>query len=108
MSSWTPAEMSDQSGRTFVVTGSNSGIGLAAAGELAGSGAKVVMAVRDTAKGEAAAAGIDGETEVRELDLSDLASVRAFAEGLDGDIDVLVNNAGVMAPALLTSTSMSP
>jgi NAD(P)-dependent dehydrogenase (short-subunit alcohol dehydrogenase family) len=97
MSSWTPAEMPDQSGRTFVVTGANSGIGLAATRELAASGARVVLAVRDTAKGEAAAAGLSGDPEVRALDLADLASVRAFAEGLDRNIDVLVNNAGVMA-----------
>jgi NAD(P)-dependent dehydrogenase (short-subunit alcohol dehydrogenase family) len=89
--------MPDQSGRTFVVTGANSGIGLAAARELAASGARVVLAVRDTAKGEAAAAGLSGNPEVRALDLADLASVRAFAEGLDRNIDVLVNNAGVMA-----------
>src|SRR6266542_6053141 len=97
MSSWTPAEMPDQSDRTFVVTGANSGIGLAAARELAASGAHVVLAVRDAAKGEAAAAGLSGEPEVRALDLADLASARAFAEGLDRNIDVLVNNAGVMA-----------
>jgi NAD(P)-dependent dehydrogenase (short-subunit alcohol dehydrogenase family) len=56
-----------------------------------------VLAVRDVAKGEAAAAAIDGETEVRELDLADLASVHAFADAWEGDLDVLVNNAGVMA-----------
>jgi len=103
MSSWTPAEMPDQSGRTFVVTGANSGIGLAAAGKLAASGAHVVLAVRDAAKGEAAAAGLSGDPEVRALDLADLASVRAFAEGLDRDIDVLVNNAGVMATPYRTT-----
>jgi NAD(P)-dependent dehydrogenase (short-subunit alcohol dehydrogenase family) len=56
-----------------------------------------VLAVRNPEKGERAAATIDGDTEVRELDLTDLASVRAFAGGWTGDIDVLVNNAGVMA-----------
>src|SRR4051812_26878606 len=98
MSSWSPAEMPGQSGRSFVVTGANSGIGLAAARELAAHGARVVLAVRDTAKGEEAARGIEGETEVRALDLSDLASVRSFADGLTGGLDVLINNAGVMAP----------
>ena len=61
------------------------------------AGARVVLAVRDVAKGEAAAAAIDGETEVRALDLADLASVHAFADAWEGDLDVLVNNAGVMA-----------
>ena len=104
MSDWTPAEMADQSGRTFVITGANSGIGLAAARELAASGARVVLAVRNVAKGEAAAAELRGDPEVRPLDLADLASVRAFAEDLDRDIDVLVNNAGVMAtPHRLTT-----
>jgi NAD(P)-dependent dehydrogenase (short-subunit alcohol dehydrogenase family) len=89
--------MPDQSGRTFVIIGANSGIGLAAARELAASGARVVLAVRDTAKCEAVAAGLPGDPEIRALDLCDLASVRAFAEDLDRDVDVLVNNAGVMA-----------
>ena len=87
----------DQAGRTFVITGANSGIGLAAARQLAGRGARVVLAVRSTEKGEQAAATIDGETEVRALDLADLASVHAFADGFDGPIDVLINNAGIMA-----------
>jgi NAD(P)-dependent dehydrogenase (short-subunit alcohol dehydrogenase family) len=94
---WTTEDLARQDGRTFVVTGANSGIGLAAARELARAGGRVVLAVRDPARGEQAAATIDGETEVRRLDLADLASVRAFAEAWDGDVDVLVNNAGVMA-----------
>jgi NAD(P)-dependent dehydrogenase (short-subunit alcohol dehydrogenase family) len=57
------------------------------------------MAVRNVAKGNEAAASItNGQVEVLELDLADLASVRAFAEGYDGDVDLLINNAGVMAP----------
>jgi NAD(P)-dependent dehydrogenase (short-subunit alcohol dehydrogenase family) len=96
--------MADQFDRTFVITGANSGIGLAAARELAASGARVVLAVRDVTKGEAAAAELRGDPEVRSLDLADLASVRAFAAGLDRDIDALVNNAGVMAtPHRLTA-----
>ena len=94
---WTAADLPSQSDRTIVVTGANSGIGLVAARELAGAGARVVLAVRDTAKGSTAAGSIPGDTEVRSLDLADLASVRAFAEEWDGPIDVLINNAGVMA-----------
>ena len=97
-SKWTTDDMPSQDGRAFVVTGANSGIGLIAARELARTGAHVVMAVRDLARGEQAAATIAGETEVRTLDLADLASVRAFADAWDGPLDVLVNNAGVMAP----------
>ena len=80
-----------------MVTGANSGIGLAAARELGRAGARVVLAVRDEARGRDAAGSIAGETEVRKLDLADLSSVHAFADGFDGDIDVLINNAGVMA-----------
>ncbi len=94
---WTAADLSSLAGRTFVVTGANSGIGLAAARALAAAGARAVLAVRDPARGEQAARTIPGETEVRRLDLADLGSVRAFAEAWDGDLDVLVNNAGVMA-----------
>jgi NAD(P)-dependent dehydrogenase (short-subunit alcohol dehydrogenase family) len=97
---WTAADMPRQDGRTFVVTGANSGIGLVAARELARAGGRVVLAVRDTARGERAAGAIDGETEVRRLDVADLGSVRAFADAWEGELDVLVNNAGVMAPPL--------
>jgi NAD(P)-dependent dehydrogenase (short-subunit alcohol dehydrogenase family) len=94
---WKASDLPSLDGRTFVVTGANSGIGLVAARELARAGARVVLAVRNRAKGEQAAASLPGQTEVRELDLTDLASVRSFAEGWDGELDVLVNNAGVMA-----------
>lgn len=97
-SKWTAADIPDQKGRTAVVTGSNSGIGLVAARELAKAGARVVLAVRDPTKGEPAAETIDGDREVRHLDLSDLSSVREFAGAWEGDLDMLVNNAGVMAP----------
>src|SRR4051812_38770130 len=96
-SKWTAQNLPKLDGRTFVVTGANSGIGLTAARELGRAGAHVVLAVRDPEKGEAAAATIPGDTEVRELDLADLASVRAFADAWQGDLDVLINNAGVMA-----------
>jgi NAD(P)-dependent dehydrogenase (short-subunit alcohol dehydrogenase family) len=109
--SWSLEEIPDQSGRLAVVTGANSGIGLVAARELAGKGAEVVIACRDTSKGEAAVErmridlapnGDDARFEVRALDLADLSSVRSFAEGVIADhpdgIDLLINNAGVMAP----------
>lgn len=95
-SSWTLADVPPQTGRTAVVTGANSGLGLETARTLAAAGAHVVLAVRDVARGEAAAAGLPGSTEVRRLDLADLASVREFAAGWSGPLDVLVNNAGVM------------
>ena len=93
---WTAADLPSQSGRVFIVTGSNSGIGLPTAQALAEAGAHVVLAVRDMQKGEAAAESVRGDCEVRRLDLAELASVRAFAEAWRGDIDVLINNAGVM------------
>jgi NAD(P)-dependent dehydrogenase (short-subunit alcohol dehydrogenase family) len=96
-SQWTAQDLPSLENRTFVITGANSGIGLVAAQALGHAGARVVLAVRDTSKGERAAASIGGRAEVRQLDLADLASVRAFADAWDGDIDVLVNNAGVMA-----------
>jgi NAD(P)-dependent dehydrogenase (short-subunit alcohol dehydrogenase family) len=95
---WTAADMPAQRGRTVVVTGANSGLGLVTSREFARAGARVVLAVRDQAKGERAAADFEGDYEVRRLDLADLSSIRAFAAGWDGDIDVLVNNAGIMAP----------
>jgi NAD(P)-dependent dehydrogenase (short-subunit alcohol dehydrogenase family) len=94
---WTAAELPDLSGRIFVVTGASSGLGTTTARELAAAGAHVVLAVRDVAKGRKVAATLRGDTEVRQLNLDDLASVRAFADSWSGDLDVLVNNAGIMA-----------
>lgn len=93
---WTAQDIPDQTGRTAVVTGGNSGIGLATAQALARAGAHVVLAVRDPRRGEAAALRVDGSVEVRRLDLADLSSVRAFAAAWHGDLDLLINNAGVM------------
>ncbi|KDN23300.1 SDR family NAD(P)-dependent oxidoreductase [Amycolatopsis rifamycinica] len=78
---------------TYLVTGAGGGLGAIAARELAATGARVVLALRDPAR----VTPPPGHTEVRRLDLADLASVRAFAAGWSGDLDVLINNAGVMA-----------
>jgi NAD(P)-dependent dehydrogenase (short-subunit alcohol dehydrogenase family) len=91
-------------GKTVVVTGANSGIGLATAKALAGYGAHVVFAVRDTAKGRRATEAVPGDTEVRKLDLADLASIRRFATDWQGPIHLLINNAGVSAPELERTT----
>ena len=96
-SKWTPKDLPNLDGRTVLITGATSGIGRAAATELAGAGARVVMAVRNTERGDQIASELGGGAEARKLDLTDLASVRAFADGWDGPIDVLINNAGVMA-----------
>jgi NAD(P)-dependent dehydrogenase (short-subunit alcohol dehydrogenase family) len=96
MSDWTAADLPSFAGRTVIVTGANSGLGLITARELARVGATTILAVRNTAKGDEAAATMAGDVQVRKLDLQDLASVRAFADGVD-KVDVLVNNAGIMA-----------
>jgi NAD(P)-dependent dehydrogenase (short-subunit alcohol dehydrogenase family) len=101
---WTAADLPDLTGRTVIVTGATSGLGKGTARELARAGASVVLAVRDLKRGRAAADEIGGDSEVRELDLTDLESVRAFASGWTGEIDVLVNNAGVMATPLTRTT----
>ena len=100
MSTFSTADVPDMTGRSVIVTGANSGIGAAAARALASAGARVVLAVRNLDKGRTAVAAMPGETEVRELDLASLASVREFAAAWDGEIDLLINNAGVMAPPL--------
>jgi NAD(P)-dependent dehydrogenase (short-subunit alcohol dehydrogenase family) len=94
MATITTADIPGMAGKTAIVTGANSGIGLATARALAESGARVVLAVRSIGKGKAAAAAIPGSTEVRELDLASLESVRAFAGGWDGPVHLLINNAG--------------
>ncbi|MEV0032862.1 oxidoreductase [Nocardia sp. NPDC050793] len=92
---WKPTEIPDQTGRTYVITGANGGIGAETTKVLAAKGATVVMACRNAAKAKEVAAAIPGDVRVAALDLADLTSVRAFAEQ-SGEIDVLVNNAGLM------------
>jgi len=92
----------DLSGRRAIVTGGSSGIGVETARALAGAGAEVTLAVRDTDAGRRTAAEITASTgsaavRVGRLDLADQASVAAFAASWSGPLDLLVNNAGVMA-----------
>jgi NAD(P)-dependent dehydrogenase (short-subunit alcohol dehydrogenase family) len=104
MSTWTSADIPDQTGRTAVITGANTGLGYETAAALAAKGARVVLAVRNLAKGQAAADLIKARTPgadvaLQELDLSSLASVRSAADDLRTGydrIDLLINNAGVM------------
>ena len=98
---WSTADIPDQTGRRAIVTGANSGLGLIAARELARKGASVVLACRNMQKGEIALAEVraaGGDAELAPLDLGNLASVRGFAASQERPLDLLVNNAGVMAP----------
>lgn len=103
---WTLDDLGDQEGRTFLVTGVTSGLGLRTATELAKRNARVVLAARNARKIAAVAREITAqapEAKLEELliDLADQTSVRTAAEAARklGPIDVLVNNAGVMATA---------
>jgi NAD(P)-dependent dehydrogenase (short-subunit alcohol dehydrogenase family) len=101
---WTAAHIPDQTGRTAIVTGANSGLGLVTTEQLASRGARVIMAVRDVTRGRDVRADLiarqpHASLEVRRLDLADLDSVRDFADGVRSDSvegDILVNNAGLM------------
>jgi NAD(P)-dependent dehydrogenase (short-subunit alcohol dehydrogenase family) len=92
----------DLAGRRAVVTGASSGIGTETARVLAGRGAAVTLAVRDSDAGASVAAGIRGSTGndavgVRPLELAEPDSIAAFVDAWDGPLDILINNAGVMA-----------
>lgn len=103
---WTAADVPDQTGRTVIITGANTGIGYEAALVLAGKGARVVLAVRNAGKGQKALDAIarkhpGAAVTLQELDLSSLASVRNATDALRAAhprIDLLINNAGVMYP----------
>lgn len=103
MSGFTVADLPDLAGRTAIVTGASSGIGLETAKALTAHGALVILAVRDKARGRAAAEVMPGPGigRVRLLDLASLDSIREFADSwAQGPIHLLVNNAGVMIPPL--------
>jgi NAD(P)-dependent dehydrogenase (short-subunit alcohol dehydrogenase family) len=113
MANWTTTNIPDQSGKLAIVTGATGGLGLETALALAGAGAEVILAGRNPAKGRAAEALIRGrypnaKVRFETLDLASLASVRAFAERVlaaGRPIDMLVNNAGVMALAKRETTA---
>ena len=84
-------------GKRIIVTGATNGVGLATARSLARAGAQVILAVRNLELGAQRAAEMGGDTRVIKLDLADQASVRAFPSLFDGDVDILINNAGVVA-----------
>jgi protochlorophyllide reductase len=104
---WTAADIPDQSGRIALITGANSGLGLESARALAARGATVVLACRSLTKAEQARQKLltsphaRGPLDVLHLDLADLASVAQAATAMAeryGRLDLLINNAGVMAP----------
>lgn len=108
---WTAKQLPDLTGKLYVITGGNSGIGFEAAKFLGKAGGDIVLACRSVAKAETAAtelrAVVKGQVDVVPLDLSDLTSVRTAAADLRGKyakIDALINNAGVMqTPAQTTA-----
>jgi NAD(P)-dependent dehydrogenase (short-subunit alcohol dehydrogenase family) len=105
-SGWSETDIPDQSDRTALVTGANSGLGLRTSEALARAGADVILACRDPERGRRALEAVSGQggsgtVELLELDLADLGSIRAAAEEVgarERPLDLLVNNAGVMAP----------
>lgn len=103
--SWDENDVPDQTGRTAIVTGANSGLGYENSRALAAKGARVIMAARNLDKGQAAKDEIlamipEASVELRQLDLADLDSIDSFAQSINDDfdrVDLLINNAGVMA-----------
>ncbi|RPF72360.1 oxidoreductase [Aurantiacibacter spongiae] len=112
MSAFSFDDIPDQSGRTALVTGANTGIGFHIAKELARAGARVLLACRDRNRAQAAMADIQADVPAAdlafiELDLADLASVRAAADTAreEARLDLLIENAGVMMPPFSTATA---
>jgi NAD(P)-dependent dehydrogenase (short-subunit alcohol dehydrogenase family) len=98
---WTSNNIPSQKGKVVIVTGSTSGLGKEAASVLAGKGARVILAVRNTQKAEGVAQEIQqafpqASLDIRRLDLNSLSSVQEFAEGVKASydrLDILINNA---------------
>lgn len=103
---WTEANIPSQQGKTVLITGANSGLGLKAATILSGKGAHVVMTARNIEKGQEALTGIkrkfpNAKIELIHLDLADFDSIRKFSEEFHhqySQLDILINNAGIMSP----------
>ncbi len=103
INNFTSDNVLDQTGKTFFITGANTGIGFETAKVLAGKGGRVLLGSRNRDRGTAALARITeahpgADVELVEIDLGDLASVRKAADVVSQEpkLDVLVNNAGVM------------
>lgn len=102
---WNADHIPDQSGRVFIITGANAGLGAAAVELLAGKGASIVLAIRNRAKGERVVEKVlekykNAQLDILELDLASLQSVAQFSTEFSQKyprLDVLINNAGVMA-----------
>jgi NAD(P)-dependent dehydrogenase (short-subunit alcohol dehydrogenase family) len=113
MSDWTARDIPDQSGRTAIITGANTGLGYQTALALAGAGAKVVLTARNADKGSEAVRRIitlqpSARITFSLLDLASLKSVAAFSHRMADQtdrIDLLINNAGVAAPKHRLTTS---
>ena len=111
-SKWTAADIPDQSDRTVLITGANSGIGFHTASAMASAGATVLMACRNPEKGAKALDRVradhpDAKVQLIQLDLADLSSIEAAADQVtqrDEPLDLLINNAGVMALPELRTT----
>lgn len=105
MTHWTTQDIPDQTGRLAIVTGATGGLGLETALDLAGAGAEVILAGRNPEKGKSALTLINGRyrnatIRFEQIDLADMGSVEAFANRMlaaGRPIDILINNAGVMA-----------
>lgn len=95
----------DLNGKTALITGANSGLGIETAKVMAANGARIIMACRNETKANAAASDIrdhapNAAIEIRSLDLGDLASVASFCDQVlatESKIDFLINNAGLMS-----------
>src|SRR3984885_12260657 len=113
MTTWTIRDIPDQSGKLAVVTGAAGGLGRDTAFGLAGAGAEVILAGRNPTKGRDAEARIrdhrpDAKVRFELLDLASLTSVAAFADRMLAaarPIDILINNAGIMAPRNRATTA---